>query len=174
MIFSDNTAKDNVEIMALIDSFVEANSAKITINEHKLFYMIKRLHTNFPCINGANNANVFKKSSAFLCEFVGEEIVENFECQMSDKLKKISNNGGAIIAFHIVTTMLNNATVQDGKESITNPIELSKHSYVDIIDSLSCITLDRSFRLVAVLLEQLVYKTNSHLQYDVNKLPNIQ
>jgi hypothetical protein len=172
MIFSNNETKDYFEIMTLIDSFVEENSAKITINDDKLFYMIKRLHAHFPCINGANNANVFKKSSAFLCEFIGERIVENFECQMSDKLKKISNNGCAIIAFYIVTTMLNNATVQDGKESIKNSIELSKHSYIDIIDALSCITLDRSFKLVAVLLEQLVYKTNPHLQYSTNKLPN--
>jgi hypothetical protein len=47
---------------------------------------------------------------------------------MSAELEKITNNGSAIIAFHIVTTMLNNATVQNGEKSIKNPIELSKHS----------------------------------------------
>ncbi len=170
MIFSDNETIDYCEIMALVDSFAKENSAEIVVNEDKLFYMIKRIHTDFPCINGANNANVFKKSAAFLCEFVGEQVVENFECSMSDKLKKIANNGSAIIAFHIVTTMLNNATVQNGQESIQNPIELSKHSYIDIIDALSRITLQGSFMLVTVLLEQLVYKTNPSLQYDTNKL----
>ncbi|CAB5494802.1 hypothetical protein THERMOT_175 [Bathymodiolus thermophilus thioautotrophic gill symbiont] len=89
---------------------------------------------------------------------------------MSDKLKKITNNGYAIIAFHIVTTMLNGATVQNGKESIKNPIELSNHSYIDIIDALSHITLQGSFMLVTVLLEQLVYKSNRGLQYDIKKL----
>jgi hypothetical protein len=54
--------------------------------------------------------------------------------------------------------------------SIKNPIELSKHSYIDIIDALNDITLQRSFKLVAVLLEQLVYKSNRKLQYDVKKL----
>jgi hypothetical protein len=170
MIFSNNETKDYFEIMALIDSFAEANNASIAVNEDKLFYMIKRIHADFPCINGANNANVFKKSAAFLCEFVGEQVVENFECQMSDKLKKITNNGSAIIAFHIVTTMLNNATVKDGKENIKNPIELSSHSYADIIDALSSLTLLGSFKLVAVLLEQLVYKSNPTLQYNTKKL----
>ncbi|MBA5249206.1 MAG: hypothetical protein FE834_06715 [Gammaproteobacteria bacterium] len=170
MIFSDNETIDYFEIMALVDSFAKANSAEIVVNEEKLFYMIKRIHADFPCINGANNANVFKKSAAFLCEFVGEQVVENFECSMSDKLKKIANNGSAIIAFHIVTTMLNTATVQNGQEGIKNPIELSKHSYIDIIDALSHITLQGSFMLVTVLLEQLVYKTNPSLQYATNKL----
>jgi hypothetical protein len=66
--------------------------------------------------------------------------------------------------------MLNKATVQDGEKSIQNSIELSKHSYIDIIDALSHITLQGSFMLVTVLLEQLVYKTNSNLQYNIHKL----
>lgn len=170
MIFSSNKTIDYFEIMTLIDSFVEANNATILVNEYKLFYMIKRIHTDFPCINGADNANVFKKSAAFLCEFVGEQVVESFECQMSDELKKITNNGSAIIAFYIVTTMLNKATVQGGNVNISNPIALSRHSYIDIIDALSSVTLHGSFRLVAVLLEQLVYKTNPDLQYETHAL----
>ena len=37
--FSDNETIDYFEIMALVDSFVEANSASIAINEDKLFSM---------------------------------------------------------------------------------------------------------------------------------------
>jgi hypothetical protein len=167
MIFSDNQRKDYFEIMALIDSFVESNGAKIEVKTDKLFYIIKNIHSDFPCINGASNANVFKKSAAFLCEFVGEQIVESFECNMSDGLKKIPNNGSAIIGFYIVTTMLKGATVQGGKKTITKSIELSPHSYNDIIDALRVITLNGSFKLVCVLLEQLVYKSNPDLQYDI-------
>jgi hypothetical protein len=81
-----------------------------------------RLHLS--AIFNVTNVDLIYLISLF-CEFVGGQIIENFEYQMS-------NNGDVIIAFHIVTTMLNDATVQDDKESITNPIELSKHSYVDI------------------------------------------
>ncbi|ORU89846.1 MAG: hypothetical protein A6F71_02465 [Cycloclasticus sp. symbiont of Poecilosclerida sp. M] len=170
MIFSDNETTDYFEIMALIDSFAEANSAKISLNNDKLFYAIKRIYADFPCIDGAQNANVFKKSAAFTCEFIGEQIVESFECEMSDKLKKIPNNGNQILAFHIVSTMLCGATVQDGNKIIENSIHLSSHSYVDIIDALTGITAQGSFKLVTVLFEQLVYKTNPDLQYDVVEL----
>lgn len=168
MIFSDSRNTDYFSIMALIDSFAQKNGADISVNEDKLFSLLKRI--NVPCINGAKNASVFKKSSTFLCEFIGEQIVESFKCNMSDELKKIPNNGSAIIGFYIVTTMLCRATVQNGVKTIDNPIELSRHSYNDIIDALSVITLSRSFKLVTVLLEQLVYKSNPNLQYNINKV----
>lgn len=165
MIFSNSQNIDYFTVMTLIDSFVEATEATVVVNDDKLFYMLKRIEV--PCINGPKNANVFKKLSAFLCEFVGEQIVESFECKMSDELRKIPNNGSAIIGFHIVTVMLLRATVQDGSKTIDKPLALSNHSYNDIIDSLNTITLSTSFKLVAVLLEQLVYKTNPELQYDM-------
>ena len=170
MMFSANETIDYTTIMTLIDSFAESNAAKIVVNDDRLFYMIKRIHADFPCIDGADRASVFKKSSAFLCEFVGDQVVETFECQMSDKLKKITNSGSAIIGFHVITTMLNGATVRNGEKVIGNPIELSTHSYIDIIDALSGITLHGSFKLVTVLLEQLVYKSNPGLQYNTFQL----
>ena len=168
MIFSDSTNTDYFSIMALIDSFALKNGADIVVNDDKLFYLLKRM--DVPCINGAANASVFKKSSTFLCEFIGEQIVESFKCNMSNELKKIPNNGSAIIGFYIVTTMLSRATVQNGTKTIDNPIELSGHSYNDIIDALSIVTLSGSFKLVTVLLEQLVYKSNPSLQYNINKI----
>lgn len=165
MIFSNNQHKDYCEIMALIDSFAENNDAEISVNQDLLFNIIKRIHVDFPCVNGAENASVFKKSSAFLCEFVGQQIVESFECKMSNELKSVPNNGSAIIGFYVVTTMLKGATAKDG-QIIKNSIELSPHSYVDIIESITNITPFHGFRLVSVLLEQLVYKTNPDLQYE--------
>jgi hypothetical protein len=43
-------------------------------------------------------------------------------------------------------------------------IKLSTHSYIDIIQALSSVTPVVSFHLVAVLLEQLIYKENPNLQ----------
>jgi hypothetical protein len=59
--FSDNETIDYFEIMALVDSFVEANSASIAINEDKLFSMIKRIHADFPCINGGCFVIIYNK-----------------------------------------------------------------------------------------------------------------
>jgi len=170
MIFSDDKTTDYFAIMALIDAFVIANNATISVDDGKLYGLVMRIHADFPCIDGAENANVFKKSAAFLCEFVGEQIITSFQCKMSDELKKIPNNASSIIGFHIVTTMLYEATVQNGSKTITNPIELSPHSYADIINALTGITSQNSFQLVTVLLEQITYKSNPDLQYEIMKL----
>jgi hypothetical protein len=118
----------------------------------------------FPCVDGLENANIFKKASVFLCEFIGEQIIENIESDsFCDKITKIPSYESAIVGFHVVTTLLNGAIV--GGRTIENPIELSQHSYIDIIDALSSASINTSFRLIAVFLEQLVYKTNPNLQY---------
>lgn len=169
MIFTDNFKKDYFAIMALIDAF--SKKAKITVKEDELFALIQRIHLDFPCVNGLENANVFKKASTFLCEFVGGKMIEKIDMELDDKLTKISNHESAIIGLYIVITFFNGATVGDKGQTITNNIQLSEHSYIDIINSLHDISLQGSFKLVAVLLEQLVYKTNPKLQrkvFDLN------
>jgi len=164
MILTGDQKTDFFTVMALIDSFAEASGGKIKAKEDSLFALTKRIHIDFPCVDGLENANIFKKASVFLCEFIGEQIIENIESDsFCDKITKIPSYESAIVGFHVVTTLLNGATV--GDSTIENPIELSQHSYIDIINALSSASINTSFRLIAVFLEQLVYKTNPKLQY---------
>lgn len=170
MIFTKNAKTDFLAIMTLIDAFSEANHAKVSVNEDALFALTHRIHIDFPCKNGLENANVFKKASAFLCEFVGEQMINSLDCEkLSDDITKIKKYESALIGFYIVTSFLSGATVNKNK-IIFNSIELSSHSYADIVDSMTSITLLTSFKLVAVLLEQLVYKTNPGLQYNTHTI----
>lgn len=164
MILTGGQKTDFFTAMALIDSFAQTTGGKIKAREDSLFALTKRIHVDFPCVDGLENANIFKKASVFLCEFIGEQIIENIESNgFCDKITKIHGYESAIVGFHIVTTLLNGATV--GDSTIEKPIVLSQHSYIDIINALSSASLSTSFRLIAVLLEQLVYKTNPNLQY---------
>ena len=70
-------------------------------------------------------------------------------------------------ALMLAIKSLHGATLGDGasQKVLTNPIELSQHSLVDIIDALSHATPQNHFKLVSVLLEQIAYKTNPTCQY---------
>jgi hypothetical protein len=168
MIFTNEPETDFFSIMALIESF--SSEAKVTVKEDKLFSLTQRMHIEFPCIGGIEKANVFKKASAFLCEFISEEMITKFNFDCIDKIKKIPNYESIVIGLYIVTTFLKGATVGSLGNVIQNPIELSEHSYIDIVDALRDASLNNSFRLIAVLLEQLVYKTNPKLQRKLFKL----
>ena len=48
---------------------------------------------------------------------------------------------------------------------LSNGIQLSRHSLVDITESLVNVTPLTHFKLVSVLLEQMAYKTNPECQY---------
>jgi hypothetical protein len=166
MVFTGNADVDYIAVVSLIDSFASKNGQKINYDKRKIFSIIQYLDKDFPCINGLENANIFKKASRFLCDFVAERPVDGFNVS-NVKLEKINNYRSTMIGFHIVCTFIKSATVGEG--TVENPIELSEHSYIDIIDALSQIT-STHFNIVAVFLEQLVYKSNSTLQDDTVKL----
>ena len=86
---------------------------------------------------------------------------------MGNELAGIRNHQNAIIAFNLAIKALEGAVIhrQDGDVALNNPIQISKHSYTDIICALSNISPVTGFQLVTVLLEQLAYKTNPKCQY---------
>lgn len=53
---------------------------------------------------------------------------------------------------------------------IKKRIQLSEHSYIDIIQALCDLTPAAHFKLVTVLLEQLTYKSNPECQYEYIEL----
>lgn len=91
------------------------------------------------------------------------------ENYFAKELSKVDNHQNAIVAFSIARTVLHGSKIYRGDKicEISNPIKISSHSYGDIIEALAVATPSTHFKLVTVLLEQLVYKTNPDCQYDV-------
>lgn len=166
MVFTKNGHTDFLAVMALIDAFSEKSKVKIRVREEDLYALMNRIQV--PCKDGVENANIFKKASTFLCDFVngGVGMIESIENNniLPTAITKIRNYESAFIGFFIVCVFLRDATVNKDN-IIEHSIMLSAHSHADIIDALSNITLHNNFKLVAVLLEQLVYKNNPDLQY---------
>ena len=83
----------------------------------------------------------------------------------------IEKNPNAIIALDLAFKFLSLAKVirSDGKIFVVKyGIKLSLHSYHDFLDMLSQdIELKTHFMPLALLFEQVVYKTHSDMQYDL-------
>ena len=169
LIFTHNPHQDYNNILTVLDAFAVENEIPLEINEEKLYSIVFGIYRDFPCIDGLEGASIFKKSANFLCYFVAENIIEN--SFPVDKLKantrNINNHASVILGLFIASKALLGATIHrdDGPFEIKNSIQLSKHSYEDIVFALSEISPLSSFHLVTVLLEQLVYKSNPEAQY---------
>ncbi len=166
MIFTNNHKEDYKNILASIDAFQEAMQItnKIEINRDKLWHIVHIVYRDFPCVDGIENASTFKKAAYFICFFISEKVILNTFQQgdFKQEILNINNHQNAILGLFIVSKALHGAYIKSKK--ISNPIKLSVHSYIDIIESLSSITPVTSFHLVTVLLEQLIYKQNPDLQ----------
>ncbi len=176
MLFFDKNkiVEDQLNILEHINTYSEKIGIKnLSINIDKLSLVLQTLYVNFPCQDGMAEANIFKKAAAFVATFIENSPLEKdaFEkSNISEKLRRL--NANAIVAFDVAIRIMVQAKVIRSDEKvmyISNPIKLSAHSYIDILDMLSHsgLNIGQHFMCLSMLFEQMVYKTNEHLQYEL-------
>jgi hypothetical protein len=162
---------DDVRIILGIINGVAKNScsSNLDVSDSKLLSLIKYLRIDFPHNDGIENASVFKKVAMFVASFCAERPVLG----KLDKIDQLSIFNGipqyenALIALLIGVNALLGAEIRrDGNTIIlAQPITMSLHSLVDVVDALISATPVASFKLLTIFLEQLCYKTNPDAQY---------
>ena len=170
-LFNDKEHLDTQIVRDFIRNFTKgAGYSSPAVSADKIDALISRCrHDNFPHQDGYEKASVFKKLANFIVHFIAEQPLSKAfpRTLVGDELADIDNHQNAIIAFNLAIKALEGAVIhrQDGDVALNNPIQISKHSYTDIICALSNISPVTGFQLVTVLLEQLAYKTNPKCQY---------
>ncbi len=131
---------------------------------------------------GIEGASPFKKAAGFLCHFVEGQPIKTPLPKASDLAVGLATanaaepNPNAVVALRIAMESLHRAKLRrsDGTEcEVSRRLDLSKHSYADIVDALKNAT-PQDFKYVAVLLEQLTYKTNPRCQYPSYQVANFE
>ena len=170
-LFNDKKDDDITIILTFINDFTKGAGYDLSsVSDEKIYALISRCRCdNFPHNDGYEQASAFKKLANFMVHFIAERpLPKPFpRALVGDGLSDIDNHQNAIIAFNLAIKALEGAVIhrQDGDVTLSNPIQLSKHSYTDIICALSRTSPTTGFQLVTVLLEQLAYKTNPYCQY---------
>jgi hypothetical protein len=170
MLFNNETTDDVVSILAFIDGFAsDFCEEDISIDISKIESIVQGIRRDFPHKDGLDEASVFKKIANFIAYFVAERPIHHpfKNTSIPERILEINNYENAIIALLIGLSALHQSEIHQSKnvKTLTNPIELSEHSFIDLIDAISNITPQSHFKLLTVLLEQLAYKTNPDCQY---------
>lgn len=183
MIYTDNWKQDVLNILVAIDGFFEGyikeelTVESVDIDTARVEQVVKYYTHNFPHMHGGiKEASAFKKSAVFLCSFISMKPITNvdYPCgidqhySFSHPLAKYGPNAVFAIAFvvHLLLGVRINGR-KDGREClISRQIAITEHSYNDLMCALSSdITPEHHWMLLAILLEQMVYKTNPGCQY---------
>ena len=129
---------------------------------------------------GVDAASPFKKAATFLCHFIEASPLKTPLPPKSKLGAELASAIGTtpdqntVVALRLAMESLHGAKLRraDGSAfELTRRLDLSKHSYVDIVNALTDATRDH-YRYVAVLLEQLAYKTNPRCQYPSYQVAN--
>lgn len=171
MLFNNETTDDVVSILAFIDGFSSDFCEEgISIDISKIESIVQGIRRDFPHKDGLDEASVFKKVANFIAYFVAERPIHHpfKNPSIPERILEVNNYENAIIALLIGLSALHQSEIHqpDNVKKLANSIELSEHSFIDLIDAIANITPQSHFKLLTVLLEQLAYKTNPECQYE--------
>lgn len=123
--------------------------------------------------------SVFKKMAYFTSHFIHEDMSKSFLPNKHKLFLKEENNikyrefsyfSSAYFAFMFSILCMHNSKIMSVGKTISNKVELSNHSFMSILTSFSQKEAAENPHIVrhsyALLYEQLIYKTNLHLQYE--------
>lgn len=173
MIYNNDNLQDVVHVLSYInDLSIELGLPEILMDVGAVTRIVEGCKHEFPHKDGIDNASAFKLVANFVCYFVAERPIKSpFPASViGDRLSKVENHQNAIVAFSLARATLHRSTIyrNDKTLEVVNPISVSQHSYGDIIEALAGVTPNTHFKLVTVLFEQLVYKTNPECQYQIS------
>lgn len=171
MIYTQNEQQDSDNLLQYINRATKAMGINgVRTDTDALWSVCVGMRADFPHVDGLEKASWFKKAANFVAHFLAFQPIKT-PVPPSMKLGALENpNLNAIIAFGVAIECLNKSTVhrEDGSFPLDNQIFLSDHSYIDIIDALSKgVTPHDHYKLLAVFFEQLTYKCNPDVEYNL-------
>lgn len=166
---------------AFTDSFIHGDVTQVeTIKVDSaivdtLIYAINE--SEFPHIDGLDASSAFKKASHLITYIIEMQpitgVIFKDEIDNHYSFTHVLNdfNPNAVFALHLGISLINNHEMDKGNGEKVQPsdvIAVTEHSYYDILGALSESSISPSmhYSLIALLLEQMFYKTNPKLQYD--------
>lgn len=171
--FNERPEDDVVAILAFINGLAEiyCPDTGIFIDVPKIQTIAQGIRVDFPHKDGLEQASIFKQVSNFMNYFISERPVLGSFSNLPAEILNIRNHENAIVAMLLGFSALHNASINKGTETITlsAPIKLSKHSFIDMVDALANIAPNTHFKVLTVLLEQISYKTNPECQYALHE-----
>lgn len=170
MIYTGDPIQDQNHIAQYINEYTKTlQVSDVQIDTKALREACFGMIAKFPHADGIDKASAFKKMGNFIAHFIFQSpIRSSFPTLVIAGAPEYNPN--AVVAFEIALYCLENSKIVQSNgeiKALSKPIYISDHSYGDIIDALSSedISPKHHYKLITVLLEQIVYKTNGHCEY---------
>lgn len=165
-----DVTNDYFYVLKFINNVVKPLSpTPVSISTKAVQTIILQMRQQFPYHDGDyTQASPFKKMAYFMALFIElKPLPSPFSAAQVGRLSLIPNHQNVIVSLFLAVKSLHCAVLdtEEGEKTVSNDIELTLHSFIDIVDAFSTAKATESFKTLSVLLEQLVYKTNPDCQY---------
>jgi hypothetical protein len=182
MIFTEDEHSDVVTILAAIDAFIvsiENNDGLpvegIDVDIYEVESLVRNMRNDFPYNGGYKGASTFKKLAVFIAFFMHSRPLRGIKFGDSHYLNEKHENHltrylNAEFVVRFMIFLLDGFTIHraDSELIVNSRIAITNHSYIDLVQTLGANSSDicpQRISLLALFIEQLVYKTNPQCQY---------
>jgi len=182
MIFTDEESSDVVTILTAIDGFVASIESSdgllvenIDVDIYEVESLVRSMRNDFPYEGGYKDASAFKKIAVFISFFMNSRPLRGIKFGDNHYLNEKHENHltrylNAEFVVRFMIYLLEDFIIHraDAEQAVENPIAITTHSYIDLVQTLGTNSYDlcpQKISLLALFIEQLVYKTNPQCQY---------
>lgn len=174
VLYREGDIYGNTAVIAqYVDKFAKGlGLTSLQIDPDRLLGIAGAMTSNsFPHRDGISKASPFKKAANLFVWFVAEKpIIEELPSSIiGEDLASIQNHQNVLFAYNLCIDCLENSTLYkcDGSQALlANRICVSYHFLRDFVEAFSAAVPEHDFKKVALLFEQLAYKTNIGAAYE--------
>jgi hypothetical protein len=146
-----------------------ANIDYVTIDFDRAWRFVANLQkSDFPAYGGYEKASPFKKAAwMYVLLHTESPFVGALSKEVVGDLAKLSHSTTSLIGLSMVRECLHGANLAKNGSSVNieNPINVSNHFLLDLVEASGRITLNEHFRTFSLLFEALAYEANPGLSY---------
>ena len=170
ILYNDDVNTDLLGLLMYINNFTKSlGVSQVVIEPDIVQSLLLGMRQDFPHVDGLKKASAFKKVANFMAFFISQKPIRSIfpKSVIGNKLAALVNHQNAMVSFQLAIDCLDGAIIYRSEKTITlnNRIQISTHSYTDIIEALCGVTPATHLKMLAVFLEQLAYKSNPEGQY---------
>ncbi len=168
VLFNESSVEDEISLLSQIETFcLGIGMESIRVDTEVLDTIVLDIKTDFPHEAGLEKSSAFKKVANFLCFFIAMKPIRSAIPDSAGKIAEFDIN--VVVGLDIALNSLYGAMIHSREKVsfciVKEHLALSDHSYYDMLEMLSAVTPAPHFHMLAILLEQITYKTNKDCQY---------
>ena len=154
---------DTKQVVTFIKKIYAGVSGTVDYNRQNIEVAFEGAYSSAPSKGGIEEASPFKVAASVATNLSGmKPLISSLPDNFPQTMREIPNHQNGYIGYMAGASILQGAAIRERRLA---RIVVSRHSFLDIVEAIAETTPSAGAKLLSVMFEQAVYKTNKGIEY---------